>query len=363
MAVTPRGTAWGGAPTNPSDLLVGYITDIIRNLEPKLKYATLGKRKDVPMGSERITFPQPNQIPVKINVSNVGGLGSPSTFGGGSVWGAGVSILGGATATAPGAPVSSNVGEGVGTIGEGTNPTAIAWGANSFSTGPAQFGVLVQVTDLLVRNSAIEVIQNASREVQLALARMVDTALQTVVNAGSNGVIYSGSKASRSTLGVGDTIAQSDLTRGVQWLRSANAAGLEPFEGGNYAAIAHPAVLGDLMSNTAAGSWIDAVRFADPSQIIDGDIKGFRGVKFLESAWQNYFNSTVPVMPTTLIGNESFGWGYYQEPTAILTSTPDSNNPLNLYSSIGGKVTLGVTRFNDSPGNMRIVRIESAFTA
>lgn len=358
MAITPRGTGWGGAATNPSDLLVGYITDIIRNLEPKLKYALLGKRKDVPMGSERIVFPQPNQVPVRINVSNVGGLGAPSTYGAGSVWGAGVSMLTGAE---NGAPVSSTAG--VGTIGEGTNPTAITWGATSFSTGPSQFGVLIQVTDLLVRNSAIEVIQNASKEVQLALARMVDTALQTVVNAGSNGVIYSGGKTARTALGSGDLITQSDVTTAVTRLRSSNAAGLEPFEGGNYAAVIHPTVMGDLMSNTATGSWIDAARYTDPKQITDGKMSGYRGVKYLESAWQNYFNSTVPVMPTTLVGAESFGWGYYQAPQAILTSTPDSNNPLNLYSSIGGKVTLGVTRFNDAPGNIRIVRIESAFTA
>lgn len=358
MAINPRNSSWGGASTNTSELLVGYITDIIRNLEPQLKYATLGKRKDVPMGSDRLSFPQPNQVPVRINVSAVNVAGTPSVSGGGSVWGAGVSILSGAET---GAPVSSTTG--VGGITEGTNPTAITWGATAFTTGPAQFGVLIQVTDLLVRNSAIEVIQNASREVQLALARMVDTALQTVVNAGSNGVIYAGGKTTRATLGAGDLAVQSDLQRGVTWLRAANAAGLEPFEGGMYAAVAHPNVLGDLMSNTGTGSWIDGARYTDPQSITNGKMSGYRGLKFLESAWQNYFNSTVPVMPTTLIGKESFGWGYYQQPQAILTTTPDSNNALNLYSSIGGKVSLGVTRFNDTPGNVRIVRYEAAFTA
>lgn len=358
MAITQRGTGWGGASTNASELLVGYITDIVRNLEPDLKYAMLGKRKDVPQGSDRLVFPQPSQVPVRVNVSNVGGLGSPSTFGAGSVWGAGVSILSGADS---GAIASSTAG--VGTIGEGTNPTAITWGATAFSSGAAQFGVLIQVTDLLVRNSAIEVVQNASKEVQLALARMVDTAIQTVVNAGSNGVIYAGGKTTRASLGAGDLITQADLTRGVTWLRAANASGLKPFEGDNYAAVAHPNVLGDLMSQTGTGSWIDTARFTSPGDIIDGKIRGNRGLKFLETAWQNYYNSTVPVLPTTLLGQESFGWGYYQAPQAILTTTPDSNNPLNLYSSIGGKVSLGVTRFNDSPGYVRIVRIESAFSA
>lgn len=358
MAITQRNSSWGGASSNASELLTGYITDIIRNLEPDLQYALLGKRKDVPMGSDRIVFPQTNQVPVRINVSNVGALGAPSTFGGGSVWGAGVSILTGAES---GAPVSSTAG--VAAITEGTNPTAITWGAGSFSTGAAQYGVLVQVTDLLVRNSAIEVIQNASKEVQFALARMVDTALQTVVNAGSNGIIYSGGKTTRASLGSGDTIAQSDLVRGVTMLRSSNAAGLRPFSGNLYAAIIHPTVAGDAMNNTATGSWIDTARYSNPQDIIDGRMTGNRGLKFLETAYQNYFNSTVPVMPTTIIGADSFGWGYYQAPQAILTTTPDSNNPLNLYSSIGGKVTLGVTRFNDTPGYIRVVRIESAFNA
>ena len=362
MAVTVRNSTWGGAATTTSELLVSYISDIVRVLEPDLRYARLGKRKDVPKGFDRITFPQPNQIPVKINVSMLT-VGGPGVGGAGSVWGAGVSILGGDpnSIASGGYPVSSVYG--VAAITEGTNPTSITWGATSFSTGPAQYGVLVQVSDLLVRGSAIEVVQNASREVQSSLARMVDTVIQTVVNAGSNGVIYSGAKTTRASLGAGDTIAQSDMTKAVTWLRSSNAAGLKPYEGGYYVAVIHPTVMGDLMNTTATGSWIDAARYTSVDDILKGKVSSYRGVTYLESAWQNYYASTVPVMPTTLLGDESFGWGYFQAPEAILTSTPDSNNPLNLYSSIGGKVTLGVTRFNDFPGNMRIVRVESAFTA
>ena len=192
---------------------------------------------------------------------------------------------------------------------------------------------------------------------------MVDDVIQAVVNAGAQGVIYSGGKTSRSGLGAGDIISQSDMVRAVTYARSSNAAGLKPFEGGNYAAIMHPAVMGDLMSNTATGSWIDAARYTSPSDIVDGKMTGYRGVKYMETAWQNYFNSTVPVMPTTIIGKDSFGWGYFQEPQAILTTSADSANPLNLFNSIGGKVTLGVTRFNDSPGAPRIIRVESAFSA
>src|SRR3990167_1586979 len=204
MATTTRNSNWGGASNNTSELLTSYITDIIRVLEPELQYARLGTRRDVPKGSDRIVFPQPNQLPVKINISMLT-VGGPDASGTGSVWGAGTSLLSGDSNSILGVgghPVSSVVG--VAAITEGTNPTSITWGATSFSTGPAQYGILVAVSDLLVRNSAIEVIENATREVRNALARMVDTVIQTVVNASSVGVIYSGGKTARTGLGAGD---------------------------------------------------------------------------------------------------------------------------------------------------------------
>lgn len=361
MAVTVRNSSWGGSSTQTSELLMGYINDEIRVLEPDLQYARLGKRRDSPKGFDRIIFPQTNQLPVKINTSmlTVGGPGGAA--GGGSVWGSSGSIQGGGAATAAGFPVSST--EGVAAITEGTNPTAVTWGATSYSSGPAQYGILVQVSDLLVHNSAIEVIDACNMQVRNALARMVDTVIQTVVNAGTNGVIYAGGKTSRSTLAAGDIITQAEMVKAVRNLRSANAAGLKPFEGKYYVGVIHPYVMADLMSNTAAGSWIDVGRYSSVSDLLEGRMNDFRGVRYLDTGYQNYFNSTVPVFPTTVLGEESFGWGFFQQPTPVLVTTPDSNNPLNLYTSIGGKVTVGVTRFEDTIGTQRIQRIESAASA
>lgn len=360
MPTTTRGTGWGGASTNTSALLTSYITDQVRVLEPDLQYARLGKRKDVPKGFDRLLFPQTNQLPVQINTSMITVGGPGGAAGGGSVWGSNASIQGGQASDARGYPVSSSVG--VAAITEGTNPTSVTWGSTSYSSGPAQYGILVAVSDLLVRNSAIEVIDNASLEVRNALARLVDTVIQTVVNSGSNGVIYSGGKTSRTGIGAGDLITQNDANRAVMQLRSSNAAGLAPFEGQYYVGIIHPHSMFDLMSTTATGSWTDVGRYTSVNDLRDGKMRDFRGVRYLETGYQNYFNSTVPVMPTTFLGKDSFGWGFFQEPQAMLVSTPDSNNPLNLYNSISGKVTLGVTRFEDALGYIRIARVESAFT-
>ena len=104
MSVTVRNSSWGGASTNTSELLTGYIQEEIKVLEPQLRYARLGTQRNVPKGFDRIVFPQTNQIPVKINTSmtTVGGPGGAA--GGGSVWGATGSIQGGGTSSAQGRP-------------------------------------------------------------------------------------------------------------------------------------------------------------------------------------------------------------------------------------------------------------------
>ncbi len=366
MAANPtiRGTSWGGASGNSAELLVAYINEEIKVLEPQLQFARLGVRRDSPKGFDRILFPQTNQIPVKINVNTGPGTGSITSAGsvigggiGGSVWGAGASIQGGATSTAPGFPVSST--EGVAAITEGTNPTAVLWGATSYGSGPFQYGILVQVSDLIVHNSAIEVVDSCSMQVRNSLARLVDTMIQTVVNSGSNGIIYAGGKTSRSGLAAGDLTTQLEMTKAYRNLASSNAAGLKPYEGKYYAAVLHPFVEADLLSNTGAGGFIDAGRYTSVDDLRAGALGDFRGIRYLRSAYVNYFNSTTNVFPTTVVGDQSFGWGYFQQPTPILVTTPDSNNPLNLYTSIGGKVTLGATRFEDLVGYTRIVRVES----
>jgi N4-gp56 family major capsid protein len=374
MAVTVRNSGWGGASGNSSELLVAYINDEIKVLEPQLQYARLGVRRDAPKGFDRILFPQTNQLPVKVNVNMGPTVGSITS--GGSVIGGGVggSVFAGSGTLLPSvggisgggdgnvvSPVSSSFG--VAAITEGTNPTAVTWGATSYGSGPFQFGIMVQVTDLLMHNSAIEVVDACTMQVKNALARLVDTVIQTVANSGSNGVIYAGGKTSRSTLGSGDLATQQEMTKAYRNLASSAAAGLKPFEGRYYVAVVHPFVEADLMSNSNAGSFIDVGRYSSVDDLRAGALGDFRGIRYLRSAYQTAFNSTVTVFPTTVLGDQSFGWGYFQQPTPILVTTPDAYNPLNLYTSIGGKVTLGVTRFEDMVAAQRIVRVESAASA
>jgi N4-gp56 family major capsid protein len=300
-----------------ANLLINYVTSIVRHLEPELQFAKLGVKKDVPKGFATLAFPQSTQV------------------------------------------ATSNVSQ----ISEGVNPTAFQWKSDAYTSAITQFGIVIQVTDILVRNSAIEVVDNCALEVKLALSRQLDNFIQTTVNGSSNGVLYAGGKTSRAALGAGDLIDTTLYTKAIRNVAGVNNNGLKPFVGGFYAIICHINQEFDLMSNTGAGGWLDNGRYTSVDDLLAGKMGDFRGGRFMRSANVQTFSSTVTVYPMTVVGNESFGWGFFQPITPYIVSTPDSNNPLNLYTSIGGKFGAGATRFEDTSTSYRIARIESAVSA
>lgn len=301
--------------------LINYVTAEIKVLEPILQFANVGVRRDIPKGFDQLTFPQGNTIQTS-SVTTIASSSSRTT--------------------------------------EGINPSVTTWGTSAYTSGYTQYGIIVQLSDILMRNSAFEVMSSCLREVKASLARQLDNYIQNVVNAGTN-VIYSGGKTARNQLAAGDLISVTDYTYAIKKLRMAAsavgiAAGLMPFIDGKYAAIMSPDVETDFMNNTGAGAWVDLSRYSQTDRLDTGRINGFRGGVVMTSANVQTFASTVTVFPTTFIGFESFGWGYFQVPTPIIVTTPDSYNQLNLYTSIGAKAAIAATRFEES----RICRLESA---
>lgn len=297
-----------------ANLLVTYITEEVKVLEPNLQFARLGVKKDLPKGYNTIDFPQTN-----------------------------------AFATTD-----------VGTITEGTNPTAVTWGATSYQATATQYGLVVQVSDLLVRNSAVEVITSATEAVKTAVARKIDVAIQAVVNANTNGVVYAGGKASRAALAAGDLVDHILMGRAKKLLRARHN---DPYEGGYFTCVLHTDQEHDLMYNTSTGSWTDVGRYTNVDDLRKGEAGTFRGIRYLASSNVQSYASTTTVYPATLLAANPFGWGFYQQPTPEIVMGADSNNPLGLFSSIGVKTTLGITKFEDASGAYRVARIESAVSA
>ena len=173
-------------------------------------------------------------------------------------------------------------------------------------------------------------------------------------------MLYGGNKGSRAAVGAADVLDVAQFTKAVRGLRSNNVM---PFVQGLYAAVSHPQQNYDLFINTGAGGFLDVGRYTSVDDLRLGKVGDFRGVRILESANIQTFSSTVTVYPMIVVGDESFGWGYFQPLTPEIVSSPDSNNALFLYTSIGAKAGIGSTRFNDGASTYRISRIETSVSS
>lgn len=245
----------------------------------------------------------------------------------------------------------------VSTLTEGTPPTSIAFGVSTVERTPTQYGVNVELTDLVVLTSFFDLINSTLVEVGKVIARKIDSVIQTVVNAGDN-VIYPNNKNSRNDLADGDLIDVRLIIRAVQKLRANNAP---EFPGGGYACVMHPAVAHDLMSNPSTGQWLDIRKHAAPENIFTGEVGSVGGARVVQTSNVDTFSSNVTVYPTTLIGADAYRIAYWL-PGKVSTYVlpPESNlsvnNPLGQRGSVGAKVNMAVAITQQE----RLVRIESA---
>jgi N4-gp56 family major capsid protein len=245
---------------------------------------------------------------------------------------------------------------------EGTPPTGIAVSVNAIDTTPTQYGVNVEMTDLVALTAVFDLINTTLAEVGKAMARKIDSVIQTVVNAGTN-VIYAGEGTSRDTL-TSDDLFDADLVRRAAAKLRKNAAPEFSDRGGGYVAITTPEVVFDLKSNTSVGQWIDMHKYANPENLFNGEVGSMDGVRIVQSPNVDTFLSTVTVHPTTFIAKDAYRISYWlanKVNTYVLP--PESNlsvsNPLGQKGSVGAKTNMGVARTQEE----RLVRVESAASA
>lgn len=290
-----------------------YDTRVIESLQPNLYFEQFGTVETVPQGNYTTRFFLFNKIP---------------------------------TAS-------------VTTLTEGTAPTGIAVSVSAVDRTPTQYGIKVELTDLVALTAAFNLIDTALVEVGKVMARKIDEVIQTVVNAGTN-VIYAGGKTSRASLTATDVLTVQDIIKAVQKLRN-NAA--PEFAGGGYAMVIHPAVGYDLMSNVSTGQWIDIHKYAMPENIFRGEIGSIAGARIVQSPNVQPFSSTVTVYPSTLIGADAYRIAYWLAGKVNSYVKPpeefDTANPLGQLGFVGAKTNIAVARTQEE----RLVRIESAATA
>jgi N4-gp56 family major capsid protein len=241
------------------------------------------------------------------------------------------------------------------TSNDGVTPSDTSIAVTSVTTTPVQYRIVCNLSDLLLADNPLPLLQKTAERVAYVMALKIDSVIQTTIMAGSN-VYYGGSAAARTDLGATDVLTVGLLNKASAKLRSFDS----PDFGGFYLAVIHPNQMYDVRNSTSTGSWLDISKYENPSQIYKGEIGALFGIRVMVSSHVNTFTSSTTVYPALVMGKQGYGLGWRQRPSVYITDmVPSDSDPAAQRRKVAAKVAFGVVRLQENS----LVRIETGATA
>lgn len=243
---------------------------------------------------------------------------------------------------------------------EGVTPDAddITYAYEEFSANQA--GRVRKFTDIADLKSLVDLLPVISNRMARQALMTVDQRVGDVVHAGTN-VIYSGSgNAARADLASTDTIARADFIRAVASLQT---AGVPTFPDGTYHGLIHPNVAGDIKLDTSTGSWVDVSKYANPSEVLTGEIGTYYGVRLAVSNKAGLFAlgggvGTFDVYSTIVYGPNYYAFGDFASLMMNIQPPGSGDDILKQRTKVGWKAFIGARLLEAV--DSRYIRIESA---
>ena len=166
---------------------------------------------------------------------------------------------------------------------EGVTPDGKQLSVSTVTATVSQYGDYITHSDVLELTALDNVILESTKLLGRQAGATLDTVVRNVMHSGLN-VIYADKVAngtataveSRSALDKTSVITVELVQRAVAKLRAQNA----PTINGKYVGIIHPYVAYDLMRDP---EWIDAHKYAQPTNLYEGEIGEIGGVRFVQT--------------------------------------------------------------------------------
>ncbi|MBQ3527517.1 MAG: N4-gp56 family major capsid protein [Clostridia bacterium] len=251
-------------------------------------------------------------------------------------------------------------------ITEGVTPTASKLTVVPVTATVDQYGDYVELTDMIELTSVDPIVVEATKQLADQAGRTIDTVVRNQIMGGTN-VNYcplvgsDGTETeitSRKNITPECVLRVKDVFRAAAQLKAMNAPTID----GSYVAVIHPYVAFDLMQD-AKGQWLDIQKYADPQNILKGEIGTLGGVRFVQSSEAKIYTGDeggkdgAAVFCTLFIGANAYGstdiaGGGIEH---IVKQKGYGNDPLNQRSSVGWKATKVATRLVEE----YMVRVES----
>lgn len=235
---------------------------------------------------------------------------------------------------------------------EGVTPDGRNINMTKIEKAIAQYGDYATISDRLELEAVDPVIIAATEEFGAQAGDTLDTVTRNEVITGTN-VIYAGGKTSRSALTSSDLLTPTLVDQAFTFLKKMKA----PKIGNCYVAIIHPSVAYDLREQA---DWIDVHKYAEPSEIFNGEIGMLHNVRFVESTEQKIWkDGASAVYATTFFGKDA--WGVIEPSAESLEvivkqrGSAGTSDPLDQRSTVGWKASTAAKILYQE----RLVRVES----
>jgi N4-gp56 family major capsid protein len=233
---------------------------------------------------------------------------------------------------------------------EGTsNPSAVDMTTTVVSATVQAFGNWVQVADLFNLTSIDENLTEHVDVMGQNAGESIDTLIRNELSGGGTTQL-AGAKAALTDIAATDVFSGAEIRKAVRTLKANKAM---RFESGLFRGITNERSAYDLFNNT---EWLNSVSiYTDPTQIKQGVIGKLHGVEFVETNNGKTEASTVTVYHNYIFGKNAYGTVALdgQEGSRIYVKVPrmddgNTENPLNIYSTIGWKAFFQVKVLNSA---------------
>lgn len=246
-------------------------------------------------------------------------------------------------------------------ITEGVTPNGKKLEATDLEATVDQYGDYVTLSDMLEMTAIDNVILEATKVIGRQAGLTLDTITRNKINAGTN-VSYcpklgaDGAETAvttRAGLDSSCALTVKAIQKAVAKLRAQNA----PAINGKYVGIIHPYAAYALMRDP---EWVDAHKYANPTNLYEGEIGEIAGVRFVQSSeakiWTEGSNA---VFSTLVLGADAYGTteitGGGLQTVIKQKGSAGTADPLDQRSSVGWKATKTAEILMDN----YMVRIES----
>ena len=178
-----------------------------------------------------------------------------------------------------------------GVLVEGIIPAGQTMGQTKITVSVVQYGLYVALSDRFMLHAIDDGVLGATERVGNSCVRTLQKIVRTALLAGTNtkfastltvsGGAISAAPTAREALTAGATTQNYLKTNDVALMQTLLITGnAETFDDGNFACIAHPHVLHDLMQSTG---WQEAHKYTDSEKIYKGEVGLYAGIRFISS--------------------------------------------------------------------------------